>query len=317
MGLLSFLFGRTPTTSDPAPDIVISVTLAPMAPWTEERETDIVLAEETSFIRIAPPQPTQPKREHGGAHAWAGKETFQTDPLFCLIDYVDAAGEPSRRRVTIRRIIRDADRLWLGAYCHERKASRSFRADRVRNFITSDGEVIEARQFLADFLGVETTGGTPAFPSAEALQESLIDHLRPAMTILVAASRSDFHVHLDEIDAILLYIEREASALVKAGRLSLMPSLETLDAMKPRLDTMRPLQSDVAQALIEVLDWDTAAFRRLGRALENVVYADGVLRDAEAQFVDELLALRRHDANGRHKGIFAHVDQTGLQKRLR
>jgi hypothetical protein len=48
------------------------------------------------------------------------------------IHYVDAKGDESYRRITIRRLHPvDSRQFLIGAYCHEREAYRSFRSDRV------------------------------------------------------------------------------------------------------------------------------------------------------------------------------------------
>lgn len=49
----------------------------------------------------------------------------------CILNYRDAGGEESNRRVTCRRLNRIADALYLQALCHERGAQRTFRIDRI------------------------------------------------------------------------------------------------------------------------------------------------------------------------------------------
>ena len=72
------------------------------------------------------------------------------------IGYDDAKRDRSMRRVTIRRVMADHEgRIYLRGFCHMRQAVRTCRVDRVRSFADPDGDVIPARDFLGQQLGVE------------------------------------------------------------------------------------------------------------------------------------------------------------------
>src|SRR5690606_19646165 len=60
------------------------------------------------------------------------------------IEYVDAAGRPSSRRITVYDIQMTSSGVpCLYARCHERGAMRSFRVDRIKYCIDYDGEVFD------------------------------------------------------------------------------------------------------------------------------------------------------------------------------
>lgn len=279
MGILDYLFGRTPRISDPAPDIKITVTLHGVQTWTETLETEATLAEETPI-----------SARHHRFHADPAETIVATDPVFCRIKYSDAVGAISHRRITIRRIQRRGEHTYVAGYCHERGAARSFRLDRIEYFYTDDGEAFTPQAFLLDFLGY-SIGATvePTTPVA------FFEHIRPALTLLVAASRVDRHVHIEETDAILTFAEREASHLKRAGKITQLPGIADFEGLKPKLAAMRPTQPDLVDAMAEVLDWDGEAFARLGGALCRVIYADGIIADEEVRFAQQMRTLKKQD----------------------
>jgi len=76
--------------------------------------------------------------------------------------YMDTKGVESARRITVRRVTFDANqKIILGAYCHERKGYRAFRADRIKELIdvrTGEviGDLVATFQHLAMATGPET-----------------------------------------------------------------------------------------------------------------------------------------------------------------
>ncbi|MEO5605584.1 MAG: hypothetical protein ABIR02_08230 [Novosphingobium sp.] len=119
---------------------------------------------------------------HGAVHAPA-------DPLGLFIAYVDAKGARSERRITARQLSGEPPRLLLLAFCHERKAMRSFRFDRIVEAVCAEtGEVYLAAKLL------EALAGEGLAP---------IPHrLRRAVNVLVFLMRCDGHAHPAEWAAI-------------------------------------------------------------------------------------------------------------------
>ena len=225
-----------------------------------------------------------PKRSAGIA---AGAERLDDD-LFGVsftIEYADATGNETRRRITIHDIYLSPDgSTYLRCWCHERGAARTFRLDRVRCVIDADGVVHEPLLFFRDELAVQVAApvivDTPVKKREAALQrpkrpETPPEVLRPGMAqrrvardglrVLAALSRSDGAMHEREIAVILEYIsgccgragldigDADLSAL--AGYVKRQyPTMEILHQCLARVDAMeRPEQValvDAAAALI-------------------------------------------------------------------
>ena len=111
-----------------------------------------------------------------------------------LLHYVNAKQEVSRRRVTVRKITQGGGAFYLNAYCHERKAPRNFRVDRIVELIdVATGEVLtgaEAEELL------QRLPFQPERSNHEPTRELLRDE-RSALQVLVFLARADDHLHPD------------------------------------------------------------------------------------------------------------------------
>ncbi len=111
------------------------------------------------------------------------------------IDYLDSRGRASTRRVTLHRFrMTSKGALLLYARCHERRAERSFRVDRIQSVIDLDGEVRDCGPFFSEALDIDldelrglaeqgkpapistTSAGEPAASVAQPAQPAAIDH---------------------------------------------------------------------------------------------------------------------------------------------
>lgn len=115
-------------------------------------------------------------------------------------------GSISERRVTLKKIVAERSKvLRFLAICHERRALREFRFDRVREVIDfATGEVLDCRQF-EDFI----------LDRLENLPEV---RLSAMLRILVFMARCDGIAHPAEWDAIDMVIVRLARALLNDDR---------------------------------------------------------------------------------------------------
>lgn len=77
-------------------------------------------------------------------------ETIDLIDSIILIEYKDAKGNVSTRRITIKKIDTSKADPLLKAYCHERKAARSFKISRISEIVDIEtGEIFQnAREFL-------------------------------------------------------------------------------------------------------------------------------------------------------------------------
>jgi len=69
-----------------------------------------------------------------------------------FISYADANGEISQRMISLRTITMQYDRPeTINAFCHMRKAHRSFRVDRITEFACAEtGELLDPTEYLLD-----------------------------------------------------------------------------------------------------------------------------------------------------------------------
>lgn len=188
------------------------------------------------------------------------------------IRYVDAKGNRSTRRVTVRRIYeKDAD-LALACYCHERRAPRLFLASRIEELIDlSTGEAFDdAPLFLRRHVAFDPAAGGA---KADATRQAL-DRVRPDLAVLVFLAACDGSFDPEERDAILEYVAERCGDLdYDHTRV-----FGYVSRLHPDEDTF----FDAIETLAEREDSDLAA---LARGAVAVVEADGVIDDAEFAFI--------------------------------
>lgn len=146
-----------------------------------------------SGLRVVPALPpgrvaTLPVREPAQRMPLASVPREPTEPLGLFIEYVAGDGAASSRRITVRQIIGNPPSHLL-AYCHERRAARNFRLDRIVLAVDpATGEVLALAAVLERLCG----GGMVPVDAV----------LRRAVNILVFLMRCDGHTHPAEWDAI-------------------------------------------------------------------------------------------------------------------
>lgn len=281
MGILSWLWQRTPSECT-------LVEIAFEEPPEFFVEVEPVEDEQNEVAETELRQTSQPPVEH---------RRFDLEPIFVVIDYCDAAGNRSRRRITTRWIEKRGDVSYIGATCHERRAHRLFRMDRVEGVINDDGVVVEARCFFEDAIS-----GDPGYEIERTVATSqkitvgestshytlLRRELKPALVVLVAAARVDDVLHSEEIDRIMLFTETEAECLVQDGAVMTLPGLEGFDKLGRLVHRIRPIQSDLDEALGVIAEWPEQRLQRLIQGIAGVVQADGVIVSSEFDFLNEL-----------------------------
>lgn len=268
---MTWLRGRAPKEDSPAPEISI-----PSALQERERPSDNVSEE----VETLEPD------ENG---------KIELDEVFCVIDYTDAQGFASRRRITTRSIAKKTTGPVLTAVCHERRAVRHFRADRIECFITDDGEVIEPLNFFREFLSVDLNRLNPTEEDNEIIQAREIrDFLRAPLSILILCARSDDEFHPEEMDAIALYAEQEVFHLNnEIGRFDNV-SIGTLNQLNKMISTMRPQESSIQGYANRICGFNYERGERFSKALEKLVMADGKVSIDEQDFLNDFAAAEEH-----------------------
>jgi len=145
--------------------------------------------------------------------------------------YTDRDRQQSRRTITTRGILDDPEAGWVvSAYCHVRKAGRTFRASRIDEFVDlASGEVIP------DVIGYlkEVYARSP-----QGVVDAAVKKLADEIDVLVFFARADGRLTAREVDAIAGYVSKRAEAtfeqeiLRKAIRFSQIEQRAYMAALK-------------------------------------------------------------------------------------
>ncbi|WP_417741481.1 TerB family tellurite resistance protein [Salipiger sp.] len=263
MSLLFWLSSRAPDLETPPEPIRTQADIAPTPLTDLPDDEDHDVADETDEIAL--------------------------DELFCIIDYRAENGETSRRRITLLKVAPGPNAPILSAVCHERRAFRQFRCDRIACFIEPDGEVIECSNFFQNHLAIDLASLSPSKADlATPVAREIREHLRPALSILVTAATSDGEFHAEELDSICQYIEGELMLSHRCERFREAVTIDVLDQLTKIVSRMRPQRSSIPGYLSKILDYEREDLSRFGKALEHVVVADGVFNTDEKEFLEEL-----------------------------
>jgi len=216
------------------------------------------------------------------------------EPVYCVIDYCDSSGHQTRRRITLLKASRGPHAPMLMAICHERKAMRTFRCDRIECFITDEGEVIETQEFFKDCLFIDLADLCPDPVEAKVLgqAQAIREMLRPALSVLVTAAKCDDEFHPAELDVICCYIEDELNSPKFQKLIKGVPLLDILDQLTTIVEKMRPSREALPGYLIKISEMSSHRLDRLTNALRDLILADGRIVAEETLLISELAELR-------------------------
>ena len=288
MRFLQFLFGKTPDVDTPASDpsdLAQRPYHAPPKWQPREAATPI-----EAVIPAAPePLPTTIPAENGSTPS----EVILLGDLHVAIEYEDSDGNETTRNITMQQISRGPNAPTLKAICHTRRAVRHFRTDRIVNVITSEGEVLSANRFFRDVARIDLRAfAAGAKEDSLKTARALRDFLRPALSILVVAAKTDDQFHPAELVAIMAYVRAEAPFLREYDKFTMPVGDDEIAALEPLIRTMRPQESSVRSYIGNILSQREERFDRFRAALIEVVRADGVVSLPEEVFLEDLDQLR-------------------------
>ena len=221
-------------------------------------------------------------------------DSYDLEEVYTLIDYRDAKGQPSRRRITMRKLSRGPNAPILSAICHERHAIRAFRTDRIEGFIEDTGEVIECSTFFREIMSIDLSVLTPTRPqnvaapdTALSLARGFRSELRAPLSILVAFARSDENFQPEELNAICRFVETVAPNVHDAAHPGEAP---TMSELRPMIRRMRPSRESLHGYMAEVRAIMASEFFRnaFEEALNDVVWADGKITPGEERLLASL-----------------------------
>ncbi|MGR3548454.1 MAG: WYL domain-containing protein [Roseovarius sp.] len=223
---------------------------------------------------------------------------YNLEPLFLVIDYRDAGDNFSRRRITTRWVENRGGIFYVGAICHERRAHRTFRLDRIEGVIDDDGVVEDAQLLIGELIAgdsgyeVELTSlkedsvGKSSYSSSP--YTMLRRELKAAIVVLSAAARADDLLHIEEVDRIMQFTETEAECLKNEGVLDVLPGLDGFEKLGRLVRRTRPTQTELDEALAEIANWPIKRIERLFKAAVGVVQADGIITQDEDDFIRDI-----------------------------
>lgn len=224
--------------------------------------------------------------------------TIELEEIYSIIEYIDSSGARTRRRIPLRKIQPGPKGPLLSAICHERRALRSFRCDRIQCFIDDDGVVVEPGDFFRDLLCFDPESLAPeADDLALHRARELRDLIRPGLSTLVIAAMSDEDFHASELDVICRYIEDDLETLAKRKKIE-APTISEIDAMIPLVRKMRPQATSLPSYLRKIVEYDTTRFARFCNALRELILADERISCGEAEFMSDLAILRTQGLTG-------------------
>lgn len=222
--------------------------------------------------------------------------------VFCAMEYVSARGECTRRRITMKRFDDAGAAPRLYAWCHERRAIRSFRLERIACFISVDGEVLAPDAFWASIgISPPITAEASARPVASRPAASAIAAPAPRadlalrrstrrqLRVLAGLGRCDGVYRPVEIEQMLQY------ALKEGEWDGIAPSEQETEAFRAYLGRLRPTREALSEALHDLFEAPRGKHRLYAREAERflaaacaVAQADGEIAPEEFQFLEDL-----------------------------
>lgn len=202
-----------------------------------------------------------------------------------MIEYIDAGGHVSSRRISVYGIARGrAGVPLLTAKCHERNATRQFRVDRIRCCIDYSGEVHDdVATFLADNFGMaRELAVRKAALDANARWRDIVDLVRDDAILLAAMSQSDGSIHAGEIDEATRYL---AEIVERTG---IMLTEWECNGLAAHIRRLRPNRAAIERALEQIARHDASRVQKLLRAAVAVLDADGRRHPAELELLDAI-----------------------------
>lgn len=208
-----------------------------------------------------------------------------------VLDYRDAAGFDSRRRITVDSF----DGTYIRAWCYERSAHRKFRVDRVVSLATIDGEVLEnlddilmdtnANALVRVIFGKMGAEEHEAWRAQLPNQISFNEHwlkLMPQLLLLIAVARSDGGTHVKENIAIVEYMKRSFDQ----SKHELTDRQAKIAAR--RIEGYFPEEFEIAAAVPALRGLTKAALKTFMACCKSVILADGKMAPEQIKFLKRL-----------------------------
>lgn len=196
-----------------------------------------------------------------------------------LISYRDSKGQKSRRRITVLNLKETVagDRL-IGARCHEAKAYRQFRIDRIDEAVDlATGEVFEAPVTV---FGTAPLAGQSSIDPAQ--HRHVMSLARNGLRVLLLLARADGKLCRQEEQILTKYIEQCAASSGRTFDRTMAIRWLQRQTPDPAL-AMKSLERMVEFAPVD-------EFSELAPFMTDIVNADGTASPEELQFLHMLVS---------------------------
>lgn len=241
--------------------------------------TDFLALRKTPRFEKAPPAALPPDDDTTMVSAEEAAEIYDE----CLaghtmmLEYRDAKQQTSRRIVTIRSFSSGSPG-YLNAVCHERKAPRQFRLDRIQSVIDRYGEVYEpAERYFYERFGFHAEGlFSPALQQQTDENKKIYGAVRDGLLCLSAIAGADDFLHDDETEALLRYCDLQCE---RRGIFLQPHHVEMLTRHIERF--LVPDEDMLLKAAAKLAESSTLPL--FHRAASEVLEADGYIDTAESE----------------------------------
>lgn len=229
--------------------VVIGLVLVLAQRGRAERKRDM-LAEKRAptplYRPIAQDYPPEQFSRHRAVRseqaAYPEDKTIAVTAASFRIEYLDGGDAPTQRRIDIKGFSEFDGKIYLEAWCHLRRAMRSFRADRVLEMTSlQTGEVISDVSSYAPSLRRMLFDPGKDYAS-------LLAKARPGLSALIWIARADYDLSDEEMDILGEY----AMARDELNRKRAEPADCNAMTLRKWIENARPTLDEAAGALAQM-----------------------------------------------------------------
>lgn len=214
------------------------------------------------------PPEARPDSSDPAGHATA-REAF-------VIVYTDSAGAPSERRIVCHEVYSADSLIYLRARCLERRASRTFRVDRIREvYCGVTGEDLGAPSAVFVPTGVRAAKPRP---------DRNYQRLMRAIVVLMTVARADGRLHPAEADVLWRFIDQNAPVGWP---------IDERTGLKEKALRLAPSVTDFRDDFERLLKFEVDLLPAVLEGVIAIAEADGVYHPREIDLIAALIGAAR------------------------
>lgn len=208
------------------------------------------------------------------------------------IRYCDIEGNASNRWVRIYRIESRPNADYLVGHCELRKATRSFRIDRIVEIADKDGELHEPADFFKPYISpvqLRSSGPDRSRPFGKALK--IIDMIGDDLKILAFIAEADGSFGNREADVLTKY------AMYRAAEAGLELNKSDSVDLRKWMKMQNPDELTIRSSIRRIASRRTMTFDDLWDLANIVVEVDGKIKKSEQAALNELRSTLESEFN--------------------